>query len=694
MCFAQPKPEDWLLEIIDGPSQLGIVKSIAMDVNNDGLTDVLSASIEDGHLRAYINQGSLEFTQQFIATDVPGIFQISTVDINSDGVVDILATSLESDEVLVFESIQGFYTKRIIANKIALPTDAQSGDFNGDGMTDVVSLSYGNNQVLLHLQINPGEFATSVLAENIIGPRKIEVVDVNNDQFLDLVVVSSVDNSLRLFLNNQSAINTKYFTEILISDSLAQPRYVTSCEVNGDDFPEIIVADSAADKIIMFSSSNGLNYTASELSSSISDPGALYCQDLDQDQQQELLVVATAPGEIYWLEISPVIENILIANSRDGYLSLDVGDFDGDGVTDVLTQSFFEQRNLIYFPHFENAEAVVWEDFPEGAFAVDTGDINQDGTEDFVVASFRNDRIQWYDGRTSERHLIAAGIDGAADVVVVDLDQDGHLDVISAASNNNSFYWHRNTGSEQFITIVIFDQASFANSLAVGDINGDGELDVIGTSGSDDSVRWFNRTGMAFEPILIDNSNDAPNDVELSDMDGDGDLDLVVANFFSDDLSLCVNQENKSFQCQVISQNKGRANSVTVGDYDLDGDQDIFLSASSDNQIWLLINDLQAGEFNEVLGYQPTNPYGMATNQELIAVALPTENQVQLFNIQNLGDQPYMVIEQMVGATSVHFQSQRNYSLLMTSLQDSKLVKISLKDLIFQGQFEAISSAK
>ncbi len=183
---AQTVADGWVIENIHGPSQVGIVDTIPVDLNKDGLMDVVSASIEDGHLRAYINQGNLEFEQQYISTDVPGAFRVSATDINNDNQTDFLIPSIETNEIiaLIADPNAQFYgyRKQIIAKNVLLPTDAQAGDFNGDGLIDVVSISFEENVLLLHLQNNQGEFITTVLSESPQRPRKLVVEDFNNDQ--------------------------------------------------------------------------------------------------------------------------------------------------------------------------------------------------------------------------------------------------------------------------------------------------------------------------------------------------------------------------------------------------------------------------------------------------------------------------------------------------------------------------------
>lgn len=174
-----------------------------MDLNQDGLMNVVSASIDDGYVRSYINQGEQSFQQKMISTDVMGVYRLMTTDLNGDGQTDFLLPSIESDEVIALiadeQELPYGYRKQIIADNSLLPTDVQAADFNNDDLMDVVSLSFTSGRLLLHLQDSSGAFITSILSFSPQSPRKMVVADFNNDQLTDILVASSGDDSVRLF---------------------------------------------------------------------------------------------------------------------------------------------------------------------------------------------------------------------------------------------------------------------------------------------------------------------------------------------------------------------------------------------------------------------------------------------------------------------------------------------------------------
>lgn len=577
----------WQTQSIHGPSQFGIADSLAIDFNDDGLTDVVAVSLDDGHLRAYINQGDLRFTQQLLSTEVYGGFRMVATDLNEDGEIDFVITSIYTQEVMALLHQPSGYQKQIIAAGVLLPTDARVGDFDNDGLLDVVSLSFEENIVLLHRQLPSGLFETHEVAEQINRPRKMVVADFNLDGLTDVAVISSGDNKLHMLKN----IGNNEFKKGLVSDRMEGGRFVALCDLNGDALVDLVASASTADKVALITNQGNMQFTEQFLLSTVIGPNDLLCHDLDDDGEQELISLAGPVSLIETHELTGPTNSRIVASVRDGYASLEVARFDGINPF-ILTASFFENRNVLYVPESTNKETVVWEDFPDGANEVKEGDINGDGVIDWVVPSFRDDRVQWYDGSNFAHHIIAENIDGAARVVVVDLDNDGRMDVLSAASFANQFYWHRNIGNGQFETVSVYDDARFANGLAVGDLDQDGQLDVVGTSGSDDSVRWFKRQGLDFTVHLIDDSGDAPNEVTVADLNQDGLLDLVVPNAFSDDVVLYENLGAGQFMARQIATDLDRVDSVTLKHLNEDDLLDLVVSVTAENRVVALINQL------------------------------------------------------------------------------------------------------
>lgn len=528
----------WEVTPIHGPSQVGIVQSLAVDLNDDGWMDVVSASIDDGHIRAYINPqifpdpSDLNFIERIIDTDFPGVYRLIHTDINDDGLVDFIATSIESHEIAMYRQQQdGTFIKSLLASDIILPTDVIVLDVNDDGRLDVVSSSFQNNTLYLHKQSPSGTFSTETLVPDVLSPRKLTQADFNNDNKPDFALASSGDNSIRLFINE----GDQTWQVIVLTDQANGTRYVNHCDVNRDGWIDLIVSKTVDNTLSLFTNMGDGSYVEKVIDDEAFGITTTLCRDLDADNQPDITTIHSNSGNIYGYLNSNNMNRHLVANSRDGYISLDAADFTQQNQVQLLTQTHFQHRNLTYHPIMTNQELIVWQDFPDGAESIRLGDVNNDGIEDIVLGSFRDDTVQWYDGQTHQRHIIDNQVDGVNEILIVDLDDDGLVDVLSAASYANAFYWHRNLGFNQFETLEVAESESFANALAVVDVNQDGQLDVIGTAGSADTVKWFERDGYDFFSHLISSGSDGPNDIFIAKI-YDHSTDVYVSYYFSDEI--------------------------------------------------------------------------------------------------------------------------------------------------------------
>ncbi len=488
---------------------------------------------------------------------------------------------------------------------------------------------------------------------------------------------------LRLFSNDGGAS----FSESLISNQLTGVRYIAKCALSEAVYPDFVAGVTGANQVLLFQNNENNNFSISVIDSDLPGADAVSCANLDQDPGLEIISISRFEGNIYTHEVLDPSAKQLIANTRDGYVTVNSASFEINAQPLILTQAFFENRNLFYTPQQNNQEDVIWEDFPDGVTKTVRADINQDGVLDIVVTSFKDDRVQWYDGTNNQHHVIAENIDGAADLVVGDFNKDGLLDVVSAASFANRFYWHINLGLGQFKTLPLFENALFANSVEIADLNNDGMPDVIGTSGTDDSVRWFEFTKGSVQAYLIDDTNDAPNDVTAGDVDGDGDVDLVVANFFSGDISHYINQGNAVFADQLITQGKTRPYAVLLYPSVESSLLNVVATISGDDEVWML-EQQQPNEFNEILlSADIINPRKLAYDSVLKQLFITSPNDQHVLRVKNFPEntQVEIVVNNYLGVSDVSKVSS-TVELIGGSFDMNSIISMN-NDLIFKNGF-------
>lgn len=305
-------------------------------------------------------------------------------------------------------------------------------------------------------------------------------------------------------------------------------------------------------------------------------PAHLATCDLDRDGQLDLIAAdlgTFAPsdrlhGRVVWLRRTgpEAFDPQPVAEGMGRVADVEPGDFDGDGLTDLIVAEFGWQtagrivllRQIVDgsgTPRFESREI----DSRHGSIHVAPCDLNADGRLDFialisqeheVVEAFINRGADGFERRT----LFEAGEPswGSSGIQVVDLDRDGDLDVLCTNGDTfDSFHlkpfhgvaWLENTGQFPFERHELANLPGVHRAVA-GDLDGDGDLDIAACAMipgrmarrhaalTFDSLVWLEQTGpREFTRHTLKHGSPNHAALEVGDFNTDGLLDLAVGEF-------------------------------------------------------------------------------------------------------------------------------------------------------------------
>ena len=189
--------------------------------------------------------------------------------------------------------------------------------------------------------------------------------------------------------------------------------------------------------------------------------------------------------------------------------------------------------------------------FIAGTLAVRVGDFNGDGRTDIASISGRHQAVRWHenlgptpgdpDGAPAfATHEIFIGAYEPSALFIADIDQDGRPDILTASRRDDSIRLHRQIPVPEgdmpvFVTERITSGAKVATGVCAADIDGDGELDIVSASSSDDAVRWYRNDRLkvnrvTFAPRVVDDEEFLQiKSVGAGDFDNDGRVDLCYA---------------------------------------------------------------------------------------------------------------------------------------------------------------------
>ena len=354
----------------------------------------------------------------------------------------------------------------------------------------------------------------------------------------------------------------------LTSGSSANARFVTLADMNNDDKPDLLVANSD-NTISIFPNTITSTTAVASFGSAVT--------------------LGTSSGSVS--------------------SSLAVGDFDGDGFLDIAavfsgTSSVSAYRNTTgtagNTPSFAAAVATTTAATPVG---VSIADVDMNGKPDIVVvSSLASNNVSIISGIGLSLGLLvflpaqtlSAGTNPSA-VALGDLDRDGKLDIAIAneGSNNVSVFHNTNAilGTISFGTPFTLTAGTSPTSVAISDLDGDNWLDIVAANSGNGHVSAFRSTSttgtisFTSSTDLSAGSSSGPIAVAVGDTDGDGKPDLMTANYSNSTVALLRNASSVGSLSFVTSTDVSNASvtspySIAVGDINADSKPDFVVSLS------------------------------------------------------------------------------------------------------------------
>lgn len=542
------------------------------DMDQDGQLDVVVADVSSNTITVFRNLGSSGYLEneygasKIELTTGKKPMNVLLADVDGDGKIDIVTTNYDDNSISVFKNTSApvslSFQNRKDFSVGSGPVGLKARDLNADGKADIIIANEKSNSIsILQNTTNATVIDFAGKIDFAVGqnPLKLEVVDLNNDQLLDIVVNNSVGNSISILEGaGTSMINESLFKAPIQITTGNGPVDVAVYDLNGDGFSEIVTSNATDETISVFRNS-ALAGTITSIS---------FKEKLDIP--------------------SPKTSAIMLV------------DFDNDTKADIVTAN-----SVSGFSIFKNDPVLpstvpvptITSFSPKKAAIGETVTING---FNFKASSKSGNQVLF---GTVKAEIISATTTaltvkvppGAALNQISVIDPFSYLIGYSKTSFQTIFESKKSFSTDDLAAPVEIPIIDGFSSMAVADIDGDGKQDIVVLNSSKQTFSIFiNKTkpgevsADAFEIKYTGALPVDPTSLKIADLNGDGKPDLVFVTTYFNYLSCFINKSTSTvaFADKFDVAVEFGIHSFEIGDIDEDGKPELLVGMERENSFY------------------------------------------------------------------------------------------------------------
>lgn len=271
------------------------------DVNNDALIDILLVNYNASNSAIIIlyGFGNGHFTSPVIYNTGVGSqpTSIAIADLNHDKKQDLVFTNSNQNTLgimlqLKYVPFSTAASTKIYLSKKSQPKSLAIGDFNNDDQFDIVVANYGLHSVSVLLGDGDANFDKQInfYIDNNIPPSSVAIGHLDSDQYLDVAIVSSITNTIIILygIGNGTLTNQTIFS----TGSNSIPVSIAILDMNNDNYFDLIVANWGTNEILIYYGTKDAHFSVQQSYSVGYDarPQSLAIANMNNDDMFDIIV--------------------------------------------------------------------------------------------------------------------------------------------------------------------------------------------------------------------------------------------------------------------------------------------------------------------------------------------------------------------------------------------------------------------